>query len=142
MKHNILYILLFLTLVTNNLKAQTENKTDTTINNKEVIPEDIYIKSEIMPEFPGGHDALYKYLIKENKYPKTDKKNKNHGTVIVRFYIDESGKAKGITITKGINECEKCSQESIRLTENMPNWKPGIQNGKPVKVWYSIPIPF
>lgn len=62
------------------------------------------------------------------------------GRVISAFIVNEDGSLSNIKIARSISE--KFDEEAIRLIKNMPNWKPGKQNGKAVKVSYSLPIIF
>jgi len=98
---------------------------------------------EVMPSFPGGVVALMGFIkdnINADNVTKTT--NKVVGKVIVKFYIDIDGSVKdpvALNNSTGVVECEK---EAIRIVLKMPKWIPGTQKGKPVKVFYTLPIGF
>jgi TonB family protein len=95
---------------------------------------------EQMPEYPGGDDKLEHYFKENLNYPSKEKEMGIEGRVICGFIVNEDGSLSDIKIVRSISE--GCDEEAIRLIKNMPNWKPGKQNGKAVKVSYSLPIIF
>lgn len=99
---------------------------------------DMYVISEVPPEFPGGEDALLNYLVRNYKISKAASKGGKGGRVYVEFVISETGKVEDVKVKRGVSP--ECDQEAIRVIQNMPNWKPGMQNGKPVKVLFNLPI--
>ena len=96
----------------------------------------IYI-CEIMPEFKGN---LLKYVAEHVVYPEIAKENDIQGTVYVGFVINEKGKVTDVTILRGIDPI--LDKEAIRVVESLPDWKPGKQSGKNVKVRMNMPIKF
>lgn len=98
---------------------------------------DSITKEITKPEYPGGLDALNKYLAKSIDYKNTGAVN---GTVYVQFVIDENGKINSPVITVGINE--KVNAEVIRSINRMPKWKPAQINNKNINVQISMPIYF
>ncbi|MCK9398556.1 MAG: energy transducer TonB [Bacteroidales bacterium] len=102
--------------------------------------EGIFMVTEQMPEYPGGEKALYDYLRQNLNYPVEAKKNGIQGSVYVIFIVDIDGYIKDIRVLRGIGG--GCDKEAVRLIENMPRWKPAIQDGDPVKVQFNIPIRF
>lgn len=95
---------------------------------------------EQMPEFPGGTEALMNYLRKSLRYPETARENNIQGKVIVQFVIDEVGEVSQAKVLRGIGH--GCDEEALRVVLSMPSWKPGKQNGKPVKTRMNLPISF
>lgn len=95
-----------------------------------------------MPEFPGGQDALFKFISKNLTYPKAAAKNEIQGRVIVQFIVEKDGTIGNIRIYKGISP--ELDKEAIRVFSlpTMPKWKPGTSDGEPVRVRYSVPITF
>jgi protein TonB len=93
-----------------------------------------------MPDFPGGEDALNAYLSKNIKYPKQANENGVQGRVVLQFVVNEDGDISDIKVVRGIGS--GCDQEAMRVVNSMPKWKPGKQNGKAVKVSFSLPILF
>ena len=95
---------------------------------------------EQMPEYLRGEDVLEQYFKENLNYPTKEKEMGIEGRVICAFIVNENGSLSNIKIARSISE--KFDEEAIRLIKNMPNWKPGKQNGKAVKVSYSLPIIF
>ncbi len=95
---------------------------------------------EEMPGFVGGDKALFGYLSKNTKYPKREKEIGVEGVVYVEFVVGKKGEITDVKIKKGVNEA--LDAEAIRVIKAMPNWLPGKQNGRVVKVRYVMPISF
>ena len=101
----------------------------------------IYEVVEQMPEFPdGGQSGLMDYLKKNIQYPEAAKKAGVQGRVILQFVVDKDGSIDNVSVLRGVNP--DLDKEAIRVVSNMPNWKPGMQKGKPVRVKYTVPIAF
>ena len=98
-------------------------------------------RSEVMPSFPNGIKGLNKFLKENLRYPKEALKKKIEGNIIVRLLIDKDGSVKESVILKD-NLGAGCAEEALRLVKKMPKWWPGKQNGKAVKVYYTLPISF
>ena len=99
-----------------------------------------YTIVEQMPEFPGGQMAMMEYLRKNIKYPNQAREFNISGNVMVKFVVDKEGNVKDVEIVKGIGY--GCDEEALRVVKNMPQWKPGYQNGKAVNVYFHLPISF
>lgn len=97
----------------------------------------VYNFVEQMPS--PGYDML-NYLSQNIKYPKAAIKNNVQGRVMVQFVVNEDGSISDAKVVKGIGG--GCDEEALRIVNTMPNWKPGKQNGKPVKVLYTQPMNF
>ena len=95
---------------------------------------------EQMPEFPGGEKAMLKYLYDNLQYPKVDMENGIKGKVIVQFIIENDGSISDPKVLQGVSKT--IDAEAIRVVNAMPKWKPGMQDGKPVKVQYTLPLRF
>jgi protein TonB len=96
---------------------------------------------EIPPSFPGGEEALARYLGKNTRYPNIAAENGIEGVVVVQFVVDYEGNVKDVkvlTAAKGGG----LEEEASRVIKSMPKWKPGKQNGRYVSVLYSIPVNF
>jgi len=93
-----------------------------------------------MPEYPGGADAMMNFLGQNIKYPADAVKNKVSGRVMVQFIVDSKGKIKKVKVLKGIGS--GCDEEAVRVVSMFPDWKPGVHNGKPVSVYFTVPIVF
>ncbi len=102
--------------------------------------EPVFTVVEEIPEFPGGIQALYKYLGKNIKYPAAAAKANVSGKVFLRFVVTKEGEAKDISIIKGIGF--GADEEALRVVSSMPRWRPGMQDSKAVNVLYNLPIAF
>lgn len=99
-----------------------------------------YLIVEEMPEFPGGYEGLKNYLGKNLVYPQIAIDIGIQGRVFVGFVINEKGKPVEVNILRGIGG--GCDEEALRVVQNMPDWRPGYQNGIAVRVQYSLGILF
>jgi protein TonB len=93
-----------------------------------------------MPIFPGGDEALLKYLGENTIYPENAKKNKLGGKVILRFCVASDGTVNRASVLKGVDP--ELDAEAIRVVNTLPAFIPGKQGGKAVAVWYMVPITF
>jgi len=95
------------------------------------------------PEFPGGMEAMMKFLIENIRYPETARTAKAEGMVIVKFVVKEDG---SLTDFKHANTDKPLHPdlvaEAIRVVQSMPKWKPGLKDGKVVKTEFGLPIKF
>jgi TonB family protein len=103
-------------------------------------PNEPLVIAQEMPEFPGGQDALMKYVAKSIKYPDDALESGIHGTVFVSFVVETDGRITEVKVLRGIRG--GCDEEALRVMKGMPSWKPGKQNGKLVRVRYNLPIRF
>jgi len=94
-------------------------------------------KIEIMPR--SGYD-LGEYLGANLVYPEHAREKNIEGRVVVKFVVNEDGHISNAEVTKGIGG--GCDEEAIRVVSSMPRWIPGEQDGKKVKVYFSLPINF
>jgi protein TonB len=95
---------------------------------------------EKMPEFPGGEDSMMRFLQKNIMYPQSERDNDIQGRVIVRFVVNEDGSLTDIAITRGVSP--GLDKEDLRVVRLLPKFKPGMQQGKPVSVYFNLPIRF
>jgi TonB family protein len=102
--------------------------------------EEIFTVVEDNPSFPDGVEAMYAYIGKNLKYPKEAKENGIQGRVVVQFIVNEDGSISNVKVLKDIGG--GCGEEAARVVKAMPNWKPGTQRGKAVKVRYNLPFKF
>jgi TonB family protein len=99
--------------------------------------EPVYTLVDQMPEFPDGVVACRDWVAKNTQYPA----NANiEGKVYVAFVVNSMGKVVSPSIAKGLNSA--LDTEALRVISAMPTWKPGVQNGIPVCVKYTIPVNF
>jgi periplasmic protein TonB len=112
---------------------------------KEVaIVEDNSIKDfasvEVLPEFQGGEKAFGAFLSKNINYPPMARENNISGRVFVSFVVEKNGQLTDIKVLRGLGY--GTDEEAVRVLKKSPAWKPGVQNGRPVRVQYTIPIFF
>ncbi|HOF45859.1 MAG TPA: energy transducer TonB [Bacteroidales bacterium] len=96
--------------------------------------------AEKMPEFIGGPDALYAFLQKNLEYPQSARDNNIEGTVLIEFVVERNGSVSNAKVIVPLFPA--CDQEAIRVVQMLPKWKPGEQMGKPVRVYFNLPIKF
>ncbi|MCP9762234.1 M56 family metallopeptidase [Lacihabitans soyangensis] len=98
----------------------------------------IFTAVEQSPEFFGGQTEMYKYLGQNIQYPADAQRANVSGKVFVKFIVEDDGSIGNVEVMKGIGF--GCDEEAIRVVKSMPRWKPGVQNGKNVRVYYNMPI--
>lgn len=95
---------------------------------------------EQMPEFPGGTTELMKYLSQNLKYPKEAEAANEQGRVIVTFIVEPDGTPTSARVVQSVSPL--LDAEALRVVQTMPKWTPGMQNGKTVRVKYTVPVSF
>ena len=100
----------------------------------------VYEVAEVMPEYPGGQGELLKFLARNIKYPEESVKNKEEGRVQIAFIVNKDGSISDVKVLK--NTTPLLDAEAIRITKSMPNWTPGKDKGKVVRVAYTVPVTF
>lgn len=98
--------------------------------------EPIYTSVEVMPEYPGGINEFRKFVMSNFKTPKLDEGLK--GMIVVQFIIEKDGSLSDIKVLRDLGH--GTGEEAVRVVGLSEKWKPGIQNGKPVRVRYTLPI--
>jgi TonB family protein len=100
----------------------------------------IYTIVEQQPEYPEGLKAMFGWIQSTMKYPEEALKAGVEGTVYIGFVIEKDGSMTNMTVKRGIGS--GCNEEAMRILKTTPNWKPGMHNGKIVRVAYTVPIQF
>lgn len=98
-------------------------------------------KVDKQPKFPGGTTSLQSYINRSLKYPQVSRENNSQGRVIVRFIIDSNGIVISPQVVRSSGDFY-LDMEAVRVIESMPKWKPGKHKGKPVCVYFTMPIVF
>jgi len=109
------------------------------IQEEEPEPEPFVVVEE-MPMFPGGEAALLEYISQNTQYPEVAKENNIQGRVIIRFCVTSKGTVNQISVLKGVDP--ELDEEAKRVVSTLPTFRPGRQGGKPVPVWFMVPITF
>jgi protein TonB len=99
-----------------------------------------FITAEEMPAYTGGDAERQKFLSETIKYPALAVDNGIQGTVYVQFVVDSKGNITDVKIMRGIGG--GCDEEALRVVKMMPPWHPGKQNGKAVRVLFTMPVIF
>lgn len=106
-----------------------------------VVEEDKPLENaEQAPSFPGGLEALSKYLSENIQYPISARENGIQGKVIIKFVVSRTGDIMDIQVTRGVDA--SLNQEAVRVVQSMPRWIPGKQKGKAVSVYFTLPVEF
>jgi len=135
MKKYLFTILILLTISIYDY-AQNIDTTDTIKQDNEPI----FLMPEEPAQYPGGDEALLKFLRKNIKYPKQAIKDQISGTVYVQFVVEKDGSISDVKVVRGIGG--GCDEEAVRVITKMPNWIPAKQKGIPVRFFYVIPFAF
>lgn len=101
---------------------------------------DVYEAVEQMPEFPGGMAGLMQYITKNLRYPEEAKAKGIQGRVTVRVVVNTEGKVTNAEVLRGVDPA--LDAEALRVASSLPDWKPGMQDGKPVNVRFIFPVNF
>ncbi len=129
--------------------AKEEVTNEEVVENVEAVKEEVqeadveaapFVVVEEMPMFPGGDAELLKYIAEHTTYPTVAKENNIQGRVIVRFCVTSKGGVSQVSVLKGVDP--ELDAEAMRVVKTLPAFKPGRQGGKPVPVWYMVPITF
>ena len=107
---------------------------------EEEAEDEIFQVVENDPEFPGGAEAMYKYLAQNIKYPQLARENNITGRVYLQFVVEKDGSVTNVKVMRDIGG--GCGAEAVRVVKSMPKWTPGKQRGKAVRVYYQIPVNF
>ncbi|MBO7538488.1 MAG: TonB family protein [Prevotella sp.] len=101
---------------------------------------DVFDVVENMPQFPGGAPELFNFLAKNIQYPTEAENAGKQGRVIVTFVVGKDGAISDARVVKSVDPL--LDEEALRVINAMPNWTPGTQSGKAVRVKYTVPITF
>lgn len=130
-------------------QAQVEVKNEDVVEEVQQVKEEVkeeeneaepFVVVEEMPMYPGGDAALLQFIMEHTQYPEVAKENNIQGKVIIRFCVTSKGTVDRVSVLKGVDP--ELDKEAIRVVQTLPLFKPGKQGGKPVPVWYMVPINF
>lgn len=122
--------------------AMAEEKDEATLSKKtsDMDSKTIYSVVESLPQFPGGEENMKEFIMANLVYPSVAVENEIEGKVIVQFIVNQIGEIEDVEILRPLEG--GCSQAAIDVVKRMPNWIPGKQNGKAVRVRMRLPIAF
>jgi protein TonB len=121
-------------------EVQVEEKEVKTQVIEQKVEAEVFLIVEEPPTFPGGDQALYKWLGENLKYPEEAKELGIQGRVFVSFVVEPDGSTSNVVVKRGIGG--GCDEEAVRIVKAMPKWAPGKQRGQPVRVQFNLPIKF
>ena len=109
---------------------------------QEVVQEDetIYDAPQVMASFPGGEEALYKWLYKNLKYPPRCQDQGVQGRVMVKFVVNKDGSIQNVIVTRSPDQ--DLANEAVRVVKSMPAWIPAKQGNKTVRSYFNLPVTF
>ncbi len=112
------------------------------VEEKPVVEDEVYniAMVEQQPEFPGGAQAMYKWLSDHINYPPVAAEEGVQGKVIVEFVVSKTGAIENAKVLRGRHPA--LDKEALRVVKAMPKWNPGRNNGNAVKVTYTLPVTF
>lgn len=100
----------------------------------------VFSTVEQMPSFPGGDVELLNHLRANIVYPPTAAENGVQGRVVVKFVVTKDGSIGDVEVVRG--QDPELDKEAIRVVKTFPKFTPGVINGQPVNVWYTLPVQF
>ena len=95
---------------------------------------------EQMPQFPGGPATMMEFLKENIRYPEEAQKKGLQGRVVVSFIVRKDGSIDNCHVARSVDPL--LDAEAVRVIRSMPNWTPGMQDGKAVAVRYNVPVSF
>lgn len=101
----------------------------------------VFVVVDKMPEFPGGQQALFKYLSENVKYPVIAQESGIQGRVVCQFVVNIDGSISDIEVVRSGGDAS-LDKEAVRVIKSMPKWTPGMQRGKTVRVKLTLPVNF
>jgi len=108
----------------------------------EAAAPEIFTIVEEQAEFPGGVQAMMKYIQSNVQYPSMAREAGIGGKCFLKFVVNESGDISNVEILKGVPGCSDCDKEAIRVVKSMPKWKAAKMTGRSVKCYFNLPISF
>ena len=100
----------------------------------------VYDVVEVMPEYPGGMNALMSFLSDNIIYPNEAEEKGIEGRVLITFIIEKNGSISNVEVAESVNPL--LDKEAVRVVKTMKKWIPGKQNNEPARVRYTLPISF
>jgi protein TonB len=134
MENKVIPLSLFVLLSSVSLQAQSAH-TETNTTEAESV-------ADQLPEFPGGVMAMMNFVKSNIQYPQRALDAKISGKCQLKFTVQPDGSINEISVLDGMPNCPECEAEAIRVVKSMPKWNPGKLAGKPVSLFYNLPVSF
>lgn len=99
--------------------------------------ESVTDEPDVFPVFPGGESEMWRYMVENLEFPEGFS---GRGRVVVRFTVTDKGKIKDVTVVRSVNKA--ADEEAMRVVKSMPDWEPGLKDGKPVNTSFVLPVVF
>ncbi|KAF5029122.1 hypothetical protein DSECCO2_651920 [anaerobic digester metagenome] len=129
---------------TDDKAAKDSTSTEVTASESQTSTEtasgEVFETAEVMPEYPGGNEAMSAFMVKNIKYPEAAKSKGVQGTVYISFVVGSDGKVTDVEVQKSV--APDLDAEALRVVKMMPDWKPAENKGKPVAVNMTLPVTF
>ena len=130
----VIKVLFFSIFLNYNLNCQAQD-VDYSLQNDKIDSNAIYTKVETLPEFPGGMMGFYAYVSQSYNVPPAFK---GAGNLILTFVVEKDGSLTDIKTVRDLGS--GTGEEAVRILKLSPKWKPGIQDGVPVRVNFTLPL--
>lgn len=102
--------------------------------------ENVYTAPDHPGEFPGGAQALIRWISNNLRYPEAAQQNDIQGRVVVKFIVEKDGSVSNPQVAISVDK--DLDREALRLVNKMPKWQPATKNGRPVRSYYNLPVTF
>ena len=101
----------------------------------------VYVEPDVMPMYPGGLDALVKFISDNLQYPEKEERAGEEGKVVVRFVVEKNGRIGRINILRSSGN-RHFDNEALRVVSLIPRFNPALVGGKPVACHFTLPVSF
>ncbi len=95
---------------------------------------------EQQASFPGGPAAMNQWLAQNIRYPAEAKANNIQGRVTVQFVVELNGSISNVVVVRSVDP--RLDKEAVRVVKSMPKWTPGMQDDRPVRSKFTLPVNF
>ena len=102
--------------------------------------DEVFMTADKMPVFPGGEAALMEFIREGISYPPEAADRNAEGRVIVQFVVDKTGQVGDVKVVRSVDA--DLDREAVRVVQTLPAFTPAFRLGKPVSVWYTLPVNF
>ncbi len=107
---------------------------------EELEPQPFFMVEDA-PDFQGGgQDGFRDWIMSQLKYPQIAAENGIQGTVHIRFVVNTDGSVSDVEVIRGVDP--SIDREAVRVISSSPQWTPGKQRGRPVRVFFHFPVGF